>query len=426
MIQSLRIWTIVGLLAIGASVVGLGCQFQDRAPTPTAAGVDPSTLIDPKGYGDSPGLPVARDLFRVGERIRVAQRPDKLPARKTCLCLSGGGSFGVFQAGLIVGWTEAGNRPAFDSVTGISTGALVAGLAFLGPDYDGELRRVYTTLKTEDIYTRKRPIQALLSDSLADNTPLARQIDRVVTPEAVCRLAAEHRKGRRLYISTTDLEGRRAVVWDIGAIADKAEPGASELIARLFLASAAIPAFFPPVEITVDVDGQRLTERHVDGGITQNIFFRPPQVPPELRLRPPSEFLAGSDLYAVVAGKLYADAEAVRLRALKVATASVSTLIYAETRAELVKLYTTCMIAGMNYHLAAIPEDFPAPTDATEFEPATMKRLFDEGYRQAITGTAWRNSPPGTQPRESLAQRSSIRLTRQPINTPPTPTAEMP
>lgn len=205
------------LLAVAATTAG--CRQTGTRPSPVQVGLNPAELIDPTGYGDSPDLPIARDLFRVGERIRAAQRPAVLPPRKNCLALSGGGASGAFQAGLLVGWTEAGTRPVFDSITGVSTGSLVAGLAFLGPDYDAELRRVYTTLRAEDIYTKKRGVAALLSDSIADSAPLARQIERLVTADAVCRMAAEHRKGRRLYVATTDLDARRPVVWDIGAIA---------------------------------------------------------------------------------------------------------------------------------------------------------------------------------------------------------------
>jgi predicted acylesterase/phospholipase RssA len=42
------------------------------------------------------------------------------------LAVSGGGDNGAFGAGLLVGWTEAGDRPVFKVVTGISTGALIA------------------------------------------------------------------------------------------------------------------------------------------------------------------------------------------------------------------------------------------------------------------------------------------------------------
>src|SRR5262245_38515486 len=230
--RTVRMFPVVLVLLILAAP---GCRSTSRTgpTTPTSVGIPPSELVDPNGYGDSPELPIARDFFRVAERIRLAQKPAQIPPRKTCLALSGGGSFGAYQAGLLVGWSETGTRPAFDSVTGVSTGALVATLAFLGPDYDGEMQRVYTTLRTEDIYTKKRPIQGLLSDSLADNTPLARQIACVLSPEAVARMAEEHRKGRRLYIGTSDLDGRRAVVWDLGAIAARNEPGARELIIKL-------------------------------------------------------------------------------------------------------------------------------------------------------------------------------------------------
>jgi predicted acylesterase/phospholipase RssA len=410
----------IGWLLFASSVVlaAIGCRSSNGPETPTKTGLVPAELIDPKGYGDSPGLPVARDLFRVGERIRIAQKPAELPSKKTCLCLSVGGAFGAFQAGLLVGWTETGTRPEFDSITGVSTGALVAGLAFLGPDFDPELRRVYTTLQTKDIYTKKRTLRGLFSESLADNAPLARLIEGTLTPDVIARMAAEHRKGRRLYIATTDLDGRRPIVWDIGAIADKAEPGSHELIHKLFLASAAIPAFFPPVEVPVEVDGRRYVERHVDGGVTQNVFIRPPQVPKELRLRPPADFLYGSDVYVIVAGKLFGDAENVKPRTLDIANSSISTLTNSETRAELVILYTTCMVAGMNYNLAALPQDFQTPSDAITFEPAVMTKLFEEGRRQALTNTAWRHSPPGTLDGEILTQRAGARLTRQPTASP--------
>ena len=58
------------------------------------------------------------------------------------LAVSGGGSDGAFGAGLLVGWSARGDRPEFDIVTGISTGALTAPFAFLGPRSAG--RRAHT------------------------------------------------------------------------------------------------------------------------------------------------------------------------------------------------------------------------------------------------------------------------------------------
>src|ERR1700756_2707334 len=52
------------------------------------------------------------------------------------LAISGGGDNGAFGAGVLVGWSENGTRPSFRIVTGISTGALIAPLAFVGPQCD--------------------------------------------------------------------------------------------------------------------------------------------------------------------------------------------------------------------------------------------------------------------------------------------------
>ena len=60
--------------------------------------------------------------------------------------MSGGGSAGAFGAGILNGWTKEGSRPRFKVVTGVSTGSLIAPFAFLGPDYDDELKESYTTI----------------------------------------------------------------------------------------------------------------------------------------------------------------------------------------------------------------------------------------------------------------------------------------
>jgi len=104
-----------------------------------------------------PGLPDVRywgDQLpkNIAEKIRIAneqtksQRPElyKKGQRRNAnfLAISGGGRDGAFGAGLLVGWKQAGSRPEFDLVTGISTGALAAPFAFLGPAYDTQLEEI--------------------------------------------------------------------------------------------------------------------------------------------------------------------------------------------------------------------------------------------------------------------------------------------
>lgn len=351
------------------------------------------------------------ELLATANAVRESRRPATLPPKRSILVISGGGAYGAYPAGVLVGWTASGTRPQFDVVTGVSTGALVAALAFLGPDCDAELHRVYTTVTNEDIYTRRRPLRSVLSESFADNSPLARLIADTATDDRIRTVAAEHHKGRRLYVGTTDLEVRRAVVWDMGAIAAQDTPESRDLFRKVLLASAAIPGFFPPVRIPVTVDGVRHVERHVDGGTSSALFFAPPWVSPAERAALPPAWLYGSDVYVLVAGKLYADPEPVRPFSLSIAASAISTVIYDQTRSDLHKIFMLSMLTGMNFHLSSIPKDFPAPASSTSFDPVAMTKLFDEGCRFAAGGTPWRTTPPGYEPGEANRYRAGTALT---------------
>ena len=82
-------------------------------------------------------------------------------------------------------------------MTGISTGSLSAPFAFLGPKYDGDLTKIYTTINTKDILAKKGPLQGLLGVSMADNAPLKKLVATYVTPKLLADIAAENAKGRR-------------------------------------------------------------------------------------------------------------------------------------------------------------------------------------------------------------------------------------
>ena len=56
--------------------------------------------------------------------------------------------------------------------------------------------------------------------------------------------------------SPARLDAQRPVVWNMGEIAASRHPHAAELFRKIILASAAIPGAFPPVNITVEVDGK--------------------------------------------------------------------------------------------------------------------------------------------------------------------------
>jgi hypothetical protein len=429
-----RLVVFLGLLGAAS---GLGCRYRQTTdcPTPAASGLNSRDIIDPVAQPDADAAvtndelaTLARQLqnFRsltAEEQQKVAEfikneraksgRAEPVRAPKNVLCLSGGGSFGAFSAGVLVGWGERGDRPCFDVVTGISTGALIAPFAFLGAKYDSEMQRFYTTLSSKDIY-KTTPVKGIIGESFTDSTPLLNQIDQMLTAETMQELADAHASGRRLYIGTTEEEGKRFIVWDIGAIACRNGPGDRELIRHVLLGSASAPGVFPSSKINVFVDGVCHTERHVDGGVSQAIFFRPPYVDPSIPHEQAMREMVGTNVYAIVAGKLYVDPEVIKPLALTQAAKSVSTMIYAQTRGDLQRMYTLCLVRGMNYHLSAIPPEYPAPLSSSEFKPEVMGPMFEEG-RRWVTGSPdpWRHSPPGAEFGEAPLVRTGRCLTYQ-------------
>ena len=217
-------------------------------------------------FRDQPALISAeqeRALIREAKHLGVG-RGGELPTAYL-LALSGGGDNGAFGAGLLVGWTAHGDRPKFKIVTGVSTGSLIAPLAFLGPEYDAELTEVYTTIDQSNVFEKRFITAALLQNAMADTAPLYATISRYFDERKMARIAEEYDKGRLLVIQTTDLDAGRPVMWNIGAIARSGRPEALNLICHILLASASIPAAFPPVLFDVEANGAPYQEMHVDG-----------------------------------------------------------------------------------------------------------------------------------------------------------------
>lgn len=414
----------VGAVMLLAALTGgaIGCKSSRQArrecPTPATLGMHTRDMVDVAAQAEFSAHADFKQLAARSEVVRKAalekamkERNPSTPFReKNVLSLSGGGSFGAFSAGVLCGWTARGDRPEFDVVTGISTGALIAPFAFLGPAYDEQMKAFYTTLEAKDLYKMK-PVRGLFRESLADNTPLAEKVAEVLTPQVIRELAQEHQKGRRLYVGTTAAESKQFVVWDIGAIACRGRPQDVKLIQQVLLGSSAIPGAFPPQHIPVDVDGRCVTERHIDGGVSKALFIMPPYVPPEARSNDPNTDLAGTNVYFVVAGKLYADQEKIKPIALTLLSKEISAMIYAQTRGDLQRYFTTGMLTGMNYYLTAIPPEYPAPTSSMAFTIPQLTGMFNEGHRIACQGVAWRRTPPGVGPGEEDNVRAGTCLT---------------
>jgi predicted patatin/cPLA2 family phospholipase len=308
------------------------------------------------------------------------------------LAVSGGGSDGAFGAGLLVGWTARGNRPEFDIVTGVSTGALTAPFAFLGPRYDQALREVYTRYSTDQLI-RKQPVRGLLGgEALASNAPLAAVIASYVDANFMHEVAEQHARGRRLLIGTTNLDAQRPVIWDMGRIASSGDPRALDLFRSVLLASAAIPGVFPPVYINVNVEGAVREEMHVDGGTTNQVFLLPTQIrsggmDAKLHISPVRK------LYIIRNGRLDPEFKAVKASTLAIAGRSISTLIKTQGIGDLFQMYEFAKANRIDYNLAFIPGSFP-DTSTEAFDTKYMSQLFELGFNLGKSGTAWKKTPP--------------------------------
>ncbi len=407
MSKSPQMLIFLGLVAVLAG----GCTTRHRSCASPALSRS-SGQIEVGNKSDDSHL-LETDLLRsYAERTRsanasgsIANRPSKV------LALSGGGMYGAYSTGVLAGWTATGQRPCFDVVTGVSTGGLIATFAFLGSNYDRKLVDLYTNVSRRDIYRKRIVGSALWSDSAASSAPLKKLIDTHLDDSIFQAVAAAHNSGRRLYIGTTNIDTRKLVIWDMGAIAASGRPDSQDLYRKVLLASASPPGFLPPVPIEVEVNGQKFTELHVDGGATTGVFLRASTLHLDRdALKSENQPLAGSDAYVIIAGKLYADPTCVERRALKIGESSLRALLYSQVRGELFRIYTLCLLGGMTFHLASVPEEFRTGGDAMGFDPEEMTRLYEAGYSAATGGQAWRDTPPGAEPQEQTKPRGGTQF----------------
>ena len=301
------------------------------------------------------------------------------------LALSGGGGGGAFGAGVLNGWSESGTRPEFTIVSGVSTGALIAPFAFLGPDYDDRLRQIYTNGEAQRLIGEPNPMGALFGSGVLGPERLRRLIGRYVDDDLIKAIAREDRKGRRLLVITTNLDAQRAVVWDMGAIASSGEPKAFDLFRNVLAASASVPVIFAPQLINVAAGDRVFQEMHADGTLSAPIYTLPQAVlfggkAIRRAVRPA--------LYVIVNGRIDPGFAVVPDQVEAIAAQSFSTLNRVGTKAVLAETYDVAVREGLNFHLSYIGRDHP-DSGGTGFETDAMRRLYDYGHDKALSGAFW-------------------------------------
>ncbi len=300
------------------------------------------------------------------------------------LALSGGGAGGAYGAGVLRGMTLGGDRPSFEVVTGVSTGALIAPFAFLGPEWDGELRKAFASDEASGVL-KGRGVGTLFSSSVFKTAPLVDLVDSFVTMKMVNAIADEAETGRILMVATTDLDIQQPVYWDIGQIAQKRDENARELIRNVLVASGSIPGVFSPIMLTVEADGQTYQEMHVDGSATIPFFIGPEwwavardQIP----------LLVNANVYILVNGQIQAPAKPTPLNMIAVISRAFESMMMYPARIAISEYASLSQQQNMNLFVTYIPTDM-AFAGPLAFDKEERQTLFDFARTCSRRGHAW-------------------------------------
>ncbi|AWN41367.1 patatin-like phospholipase family protein [Methylobacterium durans] len=385
-----------GLLALGvagslaAAVSGCSSLPRTTYTAEQAAFASVPNIPDARVFSDA-----SADTF-----TQLAARPEARRQAFSYLALSGGGGDGAYGAGILNGWTASGTRPEFTLVSGVSTGALIAPFAFLGPAYDAYLTEFYTSGVAETLVQSPSLTNVLFGSGLFGDGRLRDLIGRYVNADLLAAVAEEHAKGRRLLVVTTNLDSQRAVIWNMGAIAASGAPNAVELFRDVLTASASIPAVFPPQLIDVQAGNSAFQELHVDGSVVTPVFTLPQSfLLRDGRLRTNGK----ANIYVVINGRLEPEFDVTRNNTLSIVERSFTTASRARSRATLATTYAFTRANRIGFNLTYIDESAPATTAARGFDTAYMRRLYQAGYEKARLGQFWEHTVPAAPVTKAVA-----------------------
>jgi hypothetical protein len=378
--------TIARLVAICVFAFLGGCLAPARIPyqAGAAAAADIEGFDDIRTYADATGsLPRARAWLPVSRHRAM-----------NYLVLSGGGAGGAFSVGALKAWSDKGGRPQFDIVSGVSTGALIAPYAFLGSAYDETLVELYTSGLAEKLVDVGFLPAGLLGASLLKQEPFRELVERYLSRDVMAKIAAEHRKGRRLLVLTSNLDSQRAVIWNMGAVANSDRPDALKLFQDIIMASASLPGLYPAVLIKASARGQSVEEMHSDGGSASQILTIPEgwianadkeQWPRKARL----------NMYILVNNAIMPEFAITTNNTFIVMARASSSLIKAQTRSALLATYAYAKKAGIAFRMASIDKEIPYEV-TNPFDTDYMRAVYRLGYDGMAGDSFWKDRPSFT------------------------------
>jgi Patatin-like phospholipase len=400
---SRRTVTLMAMFLIAAAFTLGGC-----GPAITRPPMTQQELLKLRTTADEQGTVAGRKMIgRLLERTKAEYDRNAASGRKEplvidILIISGGGDWGAFGAGFLKGWQKvpAGHplaKPAFDAVTGVSTGTLIAPFAFLGdePSTD-QIVNLYRN--PEPDWVRQRGFLYFLPDniSFAEVPGLEREMRKYITVDMLRRIAKAGADGRLLAVNTTNLDEATSRVFDLVAEAQRAaDTGQVDRVHSIMLASAGIPGAFP-FRIIDD-------ELYVDGGVTGNIIYggriaEEDSLPavwqktyPKLPIPKIRYWVIFNNQFRPVPQVTSPNWPAVISRSLETSTraATATAVRHLFAMAEISRLKRK---ADIEVRVVSIPGDWFPPVPGV-FIKESMNNLADLGEKMGADPASWTNEP---------------------------------
>ncbi|MBS0189716.1 MAG: patatin-like phospholipase family protein [Phycisphaerales bacterium] len=336
---------------------------------------------------------VSRLLDRVSRRME--QNPSE-PVTIHVLALSGGGDYGAFGAGMLVGWKNAPGefkRPDFDAVTGVSTGSMLAPFAYVGTDES------YHAI--ESFYQNPKPDWVEMhwpfffwpsNESFATIPGLRRDIKSALDHKFAGEMAAQAEQGKLLLVAASNLDLSKQRYWDLGPLAIEGfKQGNLDQVELRMLASSAIPVVFPPVQI-----GDFL---YADGGVTANVLLKLDPKDPDGFIQLWQKKFKGKPIprvryWIVINNQIHPAPAAVQERWPSIVSPALAMSIRSGTLAEVRWLAAEAMYVNAEYgadievRTMAIPDDWRPPVKG-DFKKETMDSLAELGEKMGADPNAW-------------------------------------
>jgi hypothetical protein len=343
------------------------------------------------------------DLAAMAKKSQAALASEYQASEKQSfdiLVLSGGGPLGAFGAGFLKGWGRVKDsefaRPDFDSVSGISTGALIAPFAFVGTDdaYD-EIVNLYANPDEDMVVARS--LFSFLTNKRAyyDASVLHQRIKESITPDLIEAIAAKGKHNKVLAVGATNIDYGVMRVWDLSDLAsEQSSEDVHKALTEKLIASSAIPSAFPPINI----DGHL----YVDGGASMQVVsgiedrswlydddqsavsYVKPDRP--LRIR----------IWVIINNKLMMDPVVVRQAWSSIAARSLVSLMRGSTLQSIQDIETFSQLINrrddfdVQMHFVAIPQDYEVQSSGNLFDREIMQGLVELGEQMGTDTDSWR------------------------------------